>query len=361
VCTFSYKLAPAKDSKDAFDIINDKVFDEKQLNEENSGMSFELIKEKNRWVSAKESISSPTEERKTDSNYIPFNDKGFQDPLNGLLPTIDELDDYIMRSKSADQEEQLKGIVGIRKILSGDAYLPLDKVVDSGILPWIMDLMNNSNIPQVRYETAWIITNCASGNSTIVNYIVKLGAIDGFISLLSSNNMHLAGEATWGLGNLAADSISCRDSILNRGGFELIVKFLEKLSTNSSYFSQGIWALLNMCGVRPCPPIERIECSLPLFVRALNESDNNTAINEALRALSYISQGDEISIQNILDAGIMPHLLKALKYLIVHFELTNRSEDKSVLQSAVKILINISAGSDNQTHVSISYSDSLII
>jgi importin subunit alpha-6/7 len=98
--------------------------------------------------------------------------------------SLDQFQELLVLFQSADIISKHKGIIGIRKILSVEDNPPIEEVVDSGIIPTLVEYLNKPEFPQLRLEAAWILTNVASGTSEQCQVLVDLDVIPMFIGLL---------------------------------------------------------------------------------------------------------------------------------------------------------------------------------
>lgn len=105
--------------------------------------------------------------------------------------------------QSNDAAKQLAATQGVRKLLSREKQPPIDEVIKAGIVPRLVEFLDNANRPEVQFEAAWALTNVASGTSEQTRAVVKCGAVKPFIRLLMSPRRNVAEQAVWALGNIA--------------------------------------------------------------------------------------------------------------------------------------------------------------
>lgn len=76
-------------------------------------------------------------------------------------------------------------MIYFRKILAVDRNPPIDLVVESGVVPRLIEFLNRYDQPSLQLEAAWAITNIACGNKQQVEVLLEHQAHIYLIQLLS--------------------------------------------------------------------------------------------------------------------------------------------------------------------------------
>lgn len=260
------------------------------------------------------------------------NDVSFLHQLESELPRMLE------QIHSSDFDSQLAATVKFRQILSRERNPPIDLVIQSGVVPDLVQFMNSSNPEMLQLEAAWALTNIASGNSQQTKYVVDAGAVPFFVQLLYSNSLEVKEQAIWALGNVAGDSAQFRDYVLECGSITPVLNLFN--TTKMSLIRTATWTLSNLCrGKNPQPDWAIVRQSLPTLAKLIYSIDTETLI-DACWAISYLSDGPAEAIQAVIDARIPKRLV----------ELLNHSSNL-VQTPALRAVGNIVTGNDLQTQI----------
>ncbi|XP_047319874.1 importin subunit alpha-1a-like [Impatiens glandulifera] len=243
---------------------------------------------------------------------------------------------------SDDISLQLTATTQFRKLLSIERNPPIDEVIQSGVVPRMIQFLMREEIPQLQFEASWALTNIASGTSEHTKVIIDNGAIPYFVKLLSSASDEVREQVVWALGNIAGDSPKCRDLVLKEGA---MLPLLAQLNEHSklSMLRNATWTLSNFCRGKPQPEFDQLKPSLPVLQKLIHSNDEEV-LTDACWALSYLSDGTNEKIQEVIDAGACPRLVE----LLMH-------PTPSVLVPALRAVGNIVTGDDMQTQFIINH------
>jgi importin subunit alpha-6/7 len=275
-------------------------------------------------------------------NFIKWNiplPKGLanKDKHISVMKTQENMSTLLQRCTSSDKHVQLLATKECRKLLS-DQQPPIKELVDMGLVPVFINFLANDGNPKLQFEAAWVLTNICSGNSQQTRAVVDCGAIPVLIRLLGAAP-ELAEQCVWALGNIAADSASCRDVLLKRN----VIAGLRPLmsSTRITMLKNVSWTMSNLCNGVPDHHWPKVRLALPDFSRLVFCADEEI-LKDVCWTLSYISSGTKERIQAIveLDTSICRRLVELLRH-----------SSPSVQHAALITVGNIVTGSDDQTQI----------
>lgn len=254
-------------------------------------------------------------------------------PLDLSLPAI------VKNLNSSDVMCQLSGVQSCRKLLSRERNPPVDIILEAGVVPKLVEFLGRSENQKLQFESAWALTNIASGTSHQTRTVVDSGAVPLFVQLLSSEHMNVVDQAVWALGNIAGDGSECREFTIQCG---IIQPLIALISPNMSlnYLRNITWTLSNLCRNKSPPPsFETAQQVMPAISHLIQHADREIA-SDACWALSYLTDGNTERIQLVMDAGVVPRLVQLLS-----------GSEITCVTPALRALGNIVTGSDEQTQV----------
>ena len=316
---------------------------ERQAQYKNAGKDSESMR-KNRI----EQIVSIRKEKRDDimskRRNIPTTDENNEDPStsqgNVVLPPYDKtnLIEIVVQAQSPDPEVKMSAVTHARKLLSSDRNPPIDDLISSGILPILVDCLNSPN-STLQFESAWALTNIASGTSDQTRAVVQAGAVPHFLDLLKSSNMNVCEQAVWALGNIIGDGPHFRDYCIELGIVEPLLKFVvPEIPLN--FLRNVTWVMVNLCRSKDPPPSKQIvQLLLPALALLINHSDTSILV-DTVWALSYLTDGGNDQIQLVIEAGVVPNLVPLLG-----------NAEVKVQTAALRAVGNIVTGTDEQTQL----------
>ena len=125
--------------------------------------------------------------------------------------TLEMLPDLARAVQEQDIIRVHFGMIGIRELLSITDNTPIQIILDTGLIPLMIELVKQHEYPQLQMESAWALANLASGSTLQCIILVKAGIIPTFIELLRVDNMMVVEQAVWALGCIGGDINLFRD------------------------------------------------------------------------------------------------------------------------------------------------------
>jgi len=261
------------------------------------------------------------------------------DPV--VVEKLKELPRIVEGISSNDPQVQYLRVTQIRKMLSIERNPPIQQVIESGILPRLIDFLKRTENHGLQFEASWALTNVASGTTEHTRQIIEHGAVPIFVKLLESPSDDVREQAVWALGNIAGDSPECRNLVLEAGVLDPLLALCNQ-NSKLTLLRNATWALSNICRGKPLPPFRAVQAALPVLSALLFLKDESV-LTDASWAFSYIS--DDSGPQNeqiaeVIKCGAVPRLCHLLSH-----------KNNNVKHPALRTIGNIVTGDDLQTQV----------
>lgn len=297
----------------------------------------EVLSKRRNFVNDRTSGGNDSEDEDGDFNGGLLNDSS-NDEVQFYGKLHQDLPKMIEQIQAPDFDNQLAATVKFRQILSREHNPPIDLVIQSGVIPQLVEFMNDRHPDMLQLEAAWALTNIASGNSGQTKIVVDSGAVPLFVALLNSQSLEVKEQAIWALGNVAGDSSEFRDYVLNCQAMLPVLSLFN--TTKMSLIRTATWTLSNLCrGKNPQPDWSVVQQAIPTLSKLIYSVDNETLV-DACWAVSYLSDGTTEAIQAVVDARIPHRLVDLLSH-----------ESTLVQTPALRAIGNIVTGNDVQTQI----------
>jgi len=252
--------------------------------------------------------------------------------------TLTQLPEIMQNLQSSDIDVVTKATQKCRMLLSKERNPPIQEVIDAGLVPVFVQFLSAEGHSKLQFEAAWTLTNIASGASLQTQCVVESGAVPYFIKLLSSGDADVAEQSVWALGNIAGDSTSYRDGVLQSGILGPLCQLLMNPGIKMSMRRNATWTMSNLCrGKDPQPNFEQVKPCVAVMAQLVQCNDDEV-MTDAAWALSYLTDGENEKIQEVVNSGAVPRLIQLLG-----------NSAPTVITPALRAVGNIVTGTDDQT------------
>lgn len=252
---------------------------------------------------------------------------------------LDQIPSLCMSLDSPDPGVVRTSVQALRKLLSIERHPPISRIIAAGVVPRLVHFLTYHQDPKLQFESAWALTNIASGTSEHTKAVVDANAVPVFVQLLRSTDDDVREQAVWGLGNIAGDSHICRDLVLSNGALGPLLQLCEP-HASLSLIRNATWAVSNLCRGKPQPQFDAVAACLPVLAQLVWSRDDEV-LTDACWALSYLSDDtgpNNTKIQAVITSGAVRRIVE----LLMH-------QNANVKTPALRTIGNIVTGDDLQT------------
>ncbi|XP_046643251.1 importin subunit alpha-like [Daphnia pulicaria] len=218
----------------------------------------------------------------------------------------------------------------------------IDILIDTNVIPKLVEFLSRVNKPDLQYASAWALTNIVTLTSDQTKAVVSAGAVPVLISLLGSSHQFLAEQAVWALGNIAGNGPELRDHVIELGIINPLITLI-KPDAPDTLLRKVACTLRHLCfNSYPPPSVHAVRQILPALAQLIHKNNRDILV-DACWALSYLTDGANERIQEVVDAGVVPRLVALLD-----------NNELAVIAPTLSAIGNIVAGSDIQTKAVVS-------
>lgn len=232
----------------------------------------------------------------------------------------------------------IQDVRALRKLLAITGRPPIDEVIALGLLPALVQMLGHHS-SKLQFESAWCLTNIASGSTAQCAAVVEHKAIPPLVRLLSSGSLEVSEQAAWALGNVAGDCSNLRDVVLSHGALEQLISLIQNAASLGHLvpLRNACWALSNLLRGKPAPDHSYVVAAFPVLARLLLLDDTDLLV-DVCWAVSSVSDSSDDLISLLLGYKCVPRLVELLQ-----------SGGEPLEAPALRALCNIVSGSDAAT------------
>jgi hypothetical protein len=252
--------------------------------------------------------------------------------------TVTDLEEVV--AAASIEANRLFVAQALRKMLSCSEP-PIQQVIDAGFVFKCVEWIQCFDSPQLQYESAWILTNIASGTPIQVKTIIDKGAIPLTVKLLTSSSESVRDQAAWVLGNISAESAYYRDLVLDARGLDFLIQSVEK-ANRISMIKNASWALSNLCRHKPAPDFEIVKAAIPTLARLCTEFSQEQMLQDITWAFSYLSFGSEYKVEHLVQSQVVPRMVELMSHSVYEVQL-----------AAIRTVGNLTTGTEVHTQLAI--------
>ena len=195
--------------------------------------------------------------------------------------------------------------------LSEKYYQIKEEILQSGIIPIIISLINKNSSKYVILSSLRIIGNIITGNANQTQEILNLGILNILKETLFHDKSSIRKETAWILSNICSGTQKQIEMIIDNGFFELFIKCIKNDSLEVK--NEIIWAITNLTIVNNFDYLNKIVDLgiVEIICSFLKEKSQNNIIVISLEALGNLlvfglknsNNGKNEIVERIINCG----------------------------------------------------------
>ena len=223
-----------------------------------------------------------------------------------------------LRDQTVNLNKKTIIIRRLRKVLSTESP-PIKEVIETaGCLQSLVECLRDDRNTEMQFESAWALTNIASGSSEETEAVVMSGALTCFCNIImeakdyiEQSKMDLVDQSVWGIGNIVCDGPTHRDLVLNSQPqlLSTLWELYKQQHLTDSFKDNIVWLTTEFFKGSPAPLIKRVVAGIPLLIHNIM---NCTALTDSLWALSHFTKGGSEQTEVVLQHSGIPEKLSDL-------------------------------------------------
>lgn len=280
-------------------------------------------KDENRKIREEKSVQIRKDKRQDVAKYRRMKNSTLSKSEN---PSISKRDEVIRNLESLAEKKNLiysqndKDIETsaeyFRRLLSIDRCPPIDVIIETGVLPRIIELLDRFDNKKIQTEVAWCITNIACGEKRHVILLVQYNVIEKLMHVIRNTVFpNVSEQCLWAISNLAVDGTICRTRLLENGILHILLWQLDidapvhmrQESPALTVMRYTAWTLCNLCRGQPAPP-DNIHEPILYALSELLYSPDSDLLPDICEAICLLCELKVDNIQYCFELGMITRL-----------------------------------------------------
>lgn len=221
------------------------------------------------------------------------------------IPVIAEI-----LSSNADEELKEKVVMVLGNI-AGDSPKLRDKVLESGLMIKLLELLDSRSSLAMSSNGAWALLNMCCGKDPAPDPQLISRCIPTLAKLINHDDFYVISDACWALSNMCEGSKFLIQIVVNAKVCPRLVELLAFKKSNS-VIASAVHTIGNIVAGSAVLTQIIIDCNaLPLICELLRHEKAHI-VKDACWIISNIAVGKSDQIQTLIDANVFPHILNLL-------------------------------------------------